>query len=110
MNHDAITRAQQIKRKHRVKSKLQKIAVVLACVVVFCTTYAMILPNMTNKVETYCHLQEHIHVRECGEVRDGLPSTARAALPVCIYAFYRLVMPIYHLVLYHIRQSIATKK
>ena len=65
MNHDAITRAQQIKRKHRVKSKLQKIAVVLACVVVFCTTYAMILPNMTTKVETYCHLQEHIHVREC---------------------------------------------
>lgn len=37
----------------------------LSCVVVFCTTYALILPGITLKTETYCGAQSHQHTAEC---------------------------------------------
>ena len=42
---------------------------VLACVVVFCTTYALILPAITLSEDTYCGKEEHTHTEECYELR-----------------------------------------
>ena len=38
----------------------------LACIAVFCTTYALILPAITMERETYCGLEEHVHSEEAG--------------------------------------------
>lgn len=37
----------------------------LCCVVVFCTTYALILPAITMEQTAFCGLEEHIHSEEC---------------------------------------------
>ena len=65
MNHETIVRTQQLKKKQRIKSRLKKVVMVLACVVVFCTTYALILPALTTPNKTYCGYEEHFHTREC---------------------------------------------
>ncbi len=56
--------AQYIKRKRR-KSKLHKILIVLGCLVVFCTTYALMLPAITEKNEFFCGMEEHKHSQDC---------------------------------------------
>lgn len=43
----------------------KRIVGVLACVVVFVTTYALILPAITLELEPVCGLQEHIHDESC---------------------------------------------
>ncbi len=67
MNHETIVRTQQLKRKQRIKARLKRVFMVLACVVVFCTTYALILPAITSSVDTSCGLEEHFHMPECYE-------------------------------------------
>lgn len=37
----------------------------LSCVVVFCTTYALILPAITMENKAYCGYEEHTHNEEC---------------------------------------------
>lgn len=51
-----------IKRKRHI---LKRIVTVLACMVIFCTTYALILPAITMEKETFCAVEEHIHSEEC---------------------------------------------
>ena len=41
----------------------------LACVVVFCTTYALILPAIT--LEKQCPLEEHTHTESCYQLVPG---------------------------------------
>lgn len=53
-------------RKRR-RSLWLKVVGALACVVVFCTTYALILPAITAE-KTVCGLEEHIHTDECYEI------------------------------------------
>ena len=65
MNHETIVRTQQLKRKRRIKARLKRVFMVLACVVVFCTTYALILPAITSSVDTSCGFEEHFHMPEC---------------------------------------------
>ncbi len=50
------------KRKHRI---WKRIVSVLACIVVFCTTYALILPAITLDKSTKCGKPEHTHSDEC---------------------------------------------
>ena len=45
----------------------------LACLIVFCTTYAMILPAITLEKQTYCGFTEHMHTDECYETRLVCP-------------------------------------
>ena len=45
----------------------QKVVGGLACVVVFCTTYALILPAITQEREVFCGQEEHIHEESCYE-------------------------------------------
>lgn len=45
----------------------QKIVSVLGCVVVFCTTYALILPAITMEKDTHCGIEVHQHEDACYE-------------------------------------------
>ena len=54
---------------------------VMACIVVFCTTYALILPAITME-KTQCQLEEHVHGESCYE--KVAPEAAVLALS-CTY-------------------------
>ncbi|WP_300965258.1 SpaA isopeptide-forming pilin-related protein [Faecalibaculum rodentium] len=38
---------------------------ILSCIVVFCTTYALILPAITQEAQAYCGNMEHKHTEQC---------------------------------------------
>ena len=50
-------------RKKR-QTRRRRIVTSLACVVVFCTVYALILPAITME-KGACEIPEHTHTREC---------------------------------------------
>lgn len=52
---------------HRQKKKWLTVITGLACVVVFSTVYALILPAITLENTVYCGREEHIHSGECYE-------------------------------------------
>lgn len=59
--------ADYLAQNHRRRT-WKKIISILACIVVFCTTYALILPAITlENHTTYCGLEEHQHGLECYE-------------------------------------------
>jgi hypothetical protein len=49
-------------RNHK---RWQKVMCILMAIVVFCTTYALILPGITLAQKTYCGYEEHTHTQEC---------------------------------------------
>lgn len=51
-----------VHKRHRIWNKIVS---VLACIVVFCTTYALILPAMTLEKSPQCEKIEHIHTDAC---------------------------------------------
>ena len=54
------------KLKRRRHQRLwQKVVSMMMCVVVFCTTYALILPAITKEADTFCGLEEHTHSIAC---------------------------------------------
>lgn len=53
-------------KKHRIWSR---VVAGMACVVVFATTYMLILPAITMEQTTYCGLEEHKHEETCYENR-----------------------------------------
>lgn len=55
----------QFLREEKHKRKLKRIVGIMAVVVVFCTTYALILPAITMSDKTYCDMEEHTHGEEC---------------------------------------------
>lgn len=54
-------------RKGKILSKgsWKRVVRVLACLTVFCTTYALILPAITLEAKSYCGHEEHKHSAEC---------------------------------------------
>lgn len=54
MDRELMQSAQQFHIRHRQRSIWKKLASVLGCIVVFCTTYALILPAITMERETIC--------------------------------------------------------
>lgn len=52
-------------KKNRQRSVWSRVVRIMACFVVFCTTYALILPAITQESEIYCGIAEHIHTDEC---------------------------------------------
>ena len=56
----------KLKRKNRRKT-WQRILGAMMCVVVFCTTYMLILPAITKETEVFCGLEEHAHGEACYE-------------------------------------------
>lgn len=49
----------------------QKIATALSCVVVFCCTYALILPAITMEKATFCGIEAHQHTASCHVAQSG---------------------------------------
>lgn len=69
MQNGLLPRAEKyIKKQHRFKT-WHKVVGILACMVVFCTTYALILPAITIEKTTYCGIEAHTHGPECYEKR-----------------------------------------
>ena len=52
-------------QKYRKKQFWRKLVSVLGCLVVFCTTYALILPAITMDQNTICGMTEHQHTSDC---------------------------------------------
>ncbi len=52
-------------KKTNKKRSWKQIVSILSCIVVFCTTYALILPAVTMSKETYCGKEEHTHTENC---------------------------------------------
>ena len=65
MNTRMIKDAESYNRRRRRKKIWKKILCVLGCVVVFCTTYALILPAITLDKGPVCGLEEHEHTDAC---------------------------------------------
>lgn len=65
MDIDLTRSAEQFHNRHRRDRIWKKLVSVLCCVVVFCTTYALILPAITMERETICGIQEHQHSDSC---------------------------------------------
>ena len=53
--------------EHLQKKRWQRVIIVLSCIVVFCTTYALIMPALTMTKKPACGLEEHIHDESCYE-------------------------------------------
>ena len=60
--------AEKFKREHVIKNRWHKIVTVLAAVVVFCTTYALILPAITWERSLICEIKEHTHSDSCYQI------------------------------------------
>ena len=58
-------RMKKYAKKNSRKKIWLKILSVLSAAVVFCTTYALILPAITQERETFCGTEEHIHSESC---------------------------------------------
>ena len=59
----AIPQTEKYAKRRRQRSTWKKVVMGLGCVVVFCTTYALILPGIT--MEKRCDIEEHVHSEEC---------------------------------------------
>lgn len=57
-------------QRSRKRKLWQRIVSGLTCFVVFCTTYAMILPALTLEADSLCGIQEHTHASECYAMPD----------------------------------------
>ena len=65
MNRDLMLRAGKYKKRRKLRHLRKRIVSALGCVVVFCTTYALILPAVTQERESFCGIEAHIHAQEC---------------------------------------------
>ena len=63
MKYDVLRDAEKYTKVHKRKRLRHRVVTVLAGVVVFCTTYALILPAIT--LEKQCDIQEHTHTDAC---------------------------------------------
>lgn len=64
MKRDVLQQASEYTKVHRRKKRWLKVVTCLAAVVVFCTTYALILPAITME-KSDCEIPEHTHTQEC---------------------------------------------
>ena len=55
------------------RRRWQRVVGVLAALVVFCTTYALILPAITMTGAPICGIEEHTHTEACYTVREAQP-------------------------------------
>ncbi len=63
------SRTEQLNKEHRIHTVWLRIVTVLAAIVVFCTTYALIIPAITWERTLICELDEHTHNDAC--YQDG---------------------------------------
>lgn len=58
--------------RHIRKMKWRRIVTILSCIVVFCTTYALIIPAVTMSRDTACGKEEHTHTEACYDENGAL--------------------------------------
>lgn len=61
--------------RKRKKRSWRRVTNALSCLIVFCTTYALILPALTLETEAqqfYCDKEEHTHTEDCYHSKDPL--------------------------------------
>ena len=69
------TAEKYIKERGR-KKRWQKVVTAMAAVVVFCTTYALIMPAVTQQGQAFCGVEEHKeHTADCYETKQVLICT-----------------------------------
>lgn len=64
MKKDALRGAEKYTKEHQRKKRWYRVVTCLACVVVFCTVYALILPAITLE-KGACEIPEHTHSEAC---------------------------------------------
>lgn len=65
MKYELLRLAAQLNKENGRKNLWRKVVSCMAGIVVFCTTYALILPAITMEREAFCGYVEHIHTDEC---------------------------------------------
>lgn len=65
MDEKILNLTDQIEKKRKHRKYWKNIFMVLAVVVVFCTTYALILPAITQERQTFCGYERHEHGDAC---------------------------------------------
>ncbi len=65
MQNHVLTEVEKYTKKSRKRRTWHKVVSVLACFVVFFTTYALILPAITQEQEANCAVSEHVHAESC---------------------------------------------
>ncbi|MGN0475551.1 MAG: hypothetical protein ACI4IJ_10715 [Acutalibacteraceae bacterium] len=78
MKHSFLQKAEKYMRAHKRKKQWYRVVISLACMVVFCTTYALILPAITME-NGKCTLTEHTHSEACYTQVTSVPQEG----PVC---------------------------
>lgn len=69
MNHVLLQEAIKLNKERKRKKHWGQFVRFLAGIVVFCTTYALILPAITLEKPTICGMEEHEHVETCFETK-----------------------------------------
>lgn len=77
MKYDVLRDAEKYTKVHKRKRLRHRVVTVLAGVVVFCTTYALILPAIT--LEKQCAIPEHTHTDAC----YAQVTSVEKRVPVC---------------------------
>lgn len=65
MEENSFNQVGEYLKEHSKRRRWQKVLTVLSCIVVFCTTYALILPAITMTQTPTCGLEEHVHGEDC---------------------------------------------
>lgn len=78
MNQDDFQNAEKFTKAHKKRKRWYKMVTCLACMVVFCTVYALIMPAVTLEKKT-CDIPEHTHTAECYAPAE----TVQKTVPVC---------------------------
>ena len=69
MKLDALQGAEKYTKAHQRRKRWYQVVTGLACVVVFCTVYALILPAITMEQTAWCGIEEHQHGDSCYEMQ-----------------------------------------
>ena len=65
MQKQILSQAKYYTKQNTRRSIWRRLVRVVACILVFCTTYALILPAIAMEKETICAQEEHVHSQEC---------------------------------------------
>lgn len=70
MKYDVLRQAAEYSRARKRKKRWFGLVTCLAAVVVFCTTYALILPALTKERALFCGHDEHTHTKACQQASE----------------------------------------
>lgn len=68
MKNNLLKKIEKLEKLHKQRRWWYRLVSAMACVVVFCTVYALILPAITMEGEPSCKMAEHQHEESCYKV------------------------------------------